>query len=380
MKRILFLALSWQILFSHFVSPGFSTPDQDHFTLMSTILEKEVPQDCAEIFELGERYLQRYSARGGAGEVMLKILECEQDWDVIREKLHHLIRQYNREPVAEKAHLTYIRYLFLKGIYDAVSVESEKFVLTFPDSEFIEEALYLEGVAHFELGQYDQANQKFLLLILRYPQSSYVGQAQFGIAESYYHSRKFSDALAQFKLARKKLTNDLFIARTELRIASCHHQLDNVNRSIQHYQKVIDIYPQSPERKTAEAAIQSLKGKSTVTHKPDEIQETDTMPGGSMTPGKPPSTKRVDPAHTCGYTIQVGAFAQKQNAFDLLEALKIKGYDAYALTIERSNRVIYKIRIGTCLPKNEAKKISDKLLKEEQLFSFLTLCPPPSKP
>ncbi|MBN2384107.1 tetratricopeptide repeat protein [bacterium] len=367
---------------------GFSQDEQQRSTLYKEIMSGQVPGECPGILQKGARYLEQFSGEEGAAEITMKMLECEQDWDLIREKLHELIRSSDDQGAVELASLTLMNYLLLKGDYEAVLDLTREFGLNHPSSRALPRVLFIEGLALLESGHYSSANQKFLLLVLRYPDSDLAGPAQMGIAESYFQTGKYSDALAQFKLAGKKITGTLFALRLDQRMAVCYRETGDLPRAIQSYQRIIEAYPDSSEAEQARTSIEQMKAEAGSS--PIELPTVHPTP--KVRPTEPigqiikESVIRDTVPHMAGstrdrrYTIQVGAFKNRQNALDLLDALKIKGYEAYFLDAEQTNSTISKVRVGKCLPRAEAERIMEKLLKEEQMYTYLTPCSEGSLP
>jgi len=379
MKLIKFWLFTFVVVGLVCVPDGRSQDARARSELKTRITGLHAPDQCPDIVKESTVFLELYDGQEGANEVRLKLLECEQDWDLIREKLHELIRKAGSDRVAEQASIQLLRYLVMKGESEPILDIAKNFGLSFPASSLLPEVHYYEGTALLETANFQAANQKFLMLVLRFPESSYAGLGQLGIAESYYQAGNFTDALAQYKLAAKKISDKYYAPRIDLKIADCYQRLGDQHRSVQHYQKVVDEFPDTPEGSLAKTRLSSLKTQPRdAAQQTPRQQPTPKLEGWDGISVEGPVTiaksESQTPTGANRYTVQVGAFKNRQNAVDLHGALKIKGYDAYFTYNEQQTNPIYKIRVGRCISKSEAAGIVEKLLKEEQLYSYATLC------
>ncbi len=76
-----------------------------------------------------------------------------------------------------------------------------------------------------------------------------------------------------------------------------------------------------------------------------------------------PETPVIDTA----YTIQVGSFSHKNNAFSLRDKLRKENFKAYIESVTISSGLRYRVRVGPFLNYDEAENNRDKLLKQNNL-------------
>ena len=76
------------------------------------------------------------------------------------------------------------------------------------------------------------------------------------------------------------------------------------------------------------------------------------------------------------YTLQEGAYANRDEASQKLKALKKQGYTAYLVTIEKKGRPLYRVRIGKYDSKEEAKQAQERLMKDGNIKTWLTTYDP----
>lgn len=164
---------------------------------------------------------------------------------------------------------------------------------------------------------------------LCYQQGDYVG-AQSYYREVMHHHRKspaYSLALAQF--------------------AQCQWELDD---------------PESGERFTKEY-LQEFPG--------GVFAETlhDLVSAGAIDPApeqeKLSARERARLTRTV-YSIQVGAFASKGNAYKIAQRLKERGYKVELKTETVNRRRFYKVLVGNFISQEQARELKDKLEAEEE--------------
>jgi len=71
------------------------------------------------------------------------------------------------------------------------------------------------------------------------------------------------------------------------------------------------------------------------------------------------------------YTVQVGAFTEKENALRLKEGLDLKYKDVYIIEAAVRGQTYYRVRIGRFQRKNEASALG-KALAEEGYSPLIT--------
>ena len=77
----------------------------------------------------------------------------------------------------------------IKSLNEAAA-KAQKVIMKFPNSKYVDDAMYYYGVCNFQLGKYLIARKKLLELTLEYPESEYFPQAQLWIAKCYFRQNK----------------------------------------------------------------------------------------------------------------------------------------------------------------------------------------------
>ncbi len=95
------------------------------------------------------------------------------------------------------------------------------------------------------------------------------------------------------------------------------------------------------------------------------------QPGEDDGSGKPAERERIAPSR---YTVQVGAFTEKEVAENLSRKLRKKGYPSYTMDKTLPGRgVWHRVRVGNYESRKEAERVADMLERRERFTTFVTL-------
>ena len=238
----------------------------------------------------------------------------------------------------EEAGLELCLYYQTSGLNDSVLTLSSKFKKIFPKSPILPQMLWLESKSLFSTGRTEQSLKSLKNLLELYPASSWAAWAQLGIAEIYFSQGSF-------------------------------------NKSIKEYTKVIDKYT------GAEAFSLALAGMSRAFEASGEKDKgvlylnlyKERFPGGietesqtqteEITPRKDPGT--AEKLTDTKYSVQIGVFANQENADKVMQKLKSRGYEPEQSYKTIQNKKYFVIQVGSFNSLAEAQKVREKLEREE---------------
>ncbi len=75
------------------------------------------------------------------------------------------------------------------------------------------------------------------------------------------------------------------------------------------------------------------------------------------------------------WALQLGSFAQEKNAEAMRDDLRAKGYAGYVDVLKKPGRIIYRVRIGPELDKQQVEKLKAEILKKEKLEGMVVQHP-----
>lgn len=120
------------------------------------------------------------------------------------------------------------------------------------------------------------------------------------------------------------------------------------------------------KKKQETVDLDQTQNPASKTEKPNPNQEKDK--------GKVKNSSVKDENQNKTYTVQVGAYKEKEVAETVMNKLKKKGYSAYIMAKEIPNEgTIYKVRIGEFPNRERAEEHSRKIKVKENISAFVTL-------
>jgi cell division septation protein DedD len=78
------------------------------------------------------------------------------------------------------------------------------------------------------------------------------------------------------------------------------------------------------------------------------------------------------PAEDGGFTVQVTALKNRPEADAIAQRLQTRGYKAYVVAPAAGGQVIYKVRVGVNMQRQEADKVMRRLQSEEKFKPWIT--------
>ena len=86
---------------------------------------------------------------------------------------------------------------------------------------------------------------------------------------------------------------------------------------------------------------------------------------------KEKADKTLSVAPHIAWALQVGSFKALENANQLRDEFRAKGYKTYVKTIERNGETQYKVRIGPELEQSRIKEIKQEVLKKTKVEGLI---------
>ena len=127
-------------------------------------------------------------------------------------------------------------------------------------------------------------------------------------------------------------------------------------------------------RQTVEAPPPPAVTEPVSTPVPAPAAKASTPPRQEPTPPPPPPTPTpaAAPAGDGGFTVQVTALKSRPEAEDIAQRLQTRGYKAYVVAPGAGGQVIYKVRVGVNMQRQDADKVMRRLQSEEKFKPWIT--------
>ena len=171
-----------------------------------------------------------------------------------------------------------VNCLYASGDYQRTIAEGRAFLQQYPDSQYLDNALYNIGWAHFGLGQYQESITAFEELVRHFPKGYRADRALFQIGEAHFLQQRYDQATSWYqavvdrqdidhlserdllKMRREKIAGLVdetaleLAAKAQIKIGDCRAQSGDFAGAATAYSKVITAFAQE-QKLVAEAYI-----------------------------------------------------------------------------------------------------------------------------
>ena len=214
---------------------------------------------------------------------------------------------------------------FLKGNY-SVAIDACTRVQQRGDRGLRAEAMHLQAMCLSKAGEYSRARE-----LLKQALSYATGATQFelylAIGDTYFNQEMYPQAVSMYDQLINQAGSSDYLAMLYYKAGKAYQKNGEWVKSNYYLDLLNKKFPQSMEARLA----------------------AKTSPDGDY------------------FTIQVGSFANKQNAQKLHDDLKTRGYEAYMMPLPADGRTLYRVRVGKFVSRNSAQLIEQQLRSKESL-------------
>ena len=186
-----------------------------------------------------------------------------------------------------------------------------------------DESLYLIGLIHFKIGEYEKAKPYFRKVIKKYPRSKVYSSALLKLADSYFLEGDYPQAKKLYDDILKKDPFFQYLPIVYLRLAQVASKQGDWNDKARYLRKLKSKFPNCQEAGYA----------------------------------------KILESYGNFFTIQVGAFSTLKNAQTIKDELSPK-YPVYIVESPKRKFTLYKVRVGKYNTRNQAKNIFIRLLED----------------
>jgi len=243
---------------------------------------------------------------------------------------------------AETLSIEHVEKLFLEGRYERAAYEAGELI----DARSFrrDELYYIKGLSQLKLGRFAAARDSFSRVIDKYPASKRVFDARVGIGDSYFLEGKTDDAASAYNSIIASDSRDSNISVVYERLKDCPKKKE---LAPQREEAVITPPSQKKETTAESRTVESTKSSETVMARPHQPQ----------TNFSPSSVSKY-------FSVQVGGFANKENAQKYALKLYREGHESFVETPAVSGDGIYRVKIGRYKEKKDAQALASKLKRD----------------
>jgi TolA-binding protein len=124
-----------------------------------------------------------------------------------------------------------------KDALEAAAAKARKVIDKFPDSRYVDDAMFFFGVSNYQLGKYFVSKQMFTRLISEYPESPFYAEANLWIARCNYRMGETDLAFTKIEDFIADAKNKTFIADALILAGQLSHQQGDSSRALNYYQE-----------------------------------------------------------------------------------------------------------------------------------------------
>lgn len=232
-------------------------------------------------------------------------------------------------PLADDALYAICQYHYAKGYYVTAGRMFRDLERIYPASEYGDDASYWSASSYLAAGHPDSALTEWQKFLTRYPRSALYDWAVLGTGDALFALGRYAEACSEYKKIADSPFGQQLKGTALYRLGQCYEQLGDTAAAQRYYRRVVEHCPQSYERFLIE--------------------------GTASNPQAPQM-----------YTVQVGAFAHKENAIKLHDLLSQKGYEVEIVSkFKEDGKFLHAVQVGSYTTREEAQPVAERLEKEE---------------
>jgi len=219
---------------------------------------------------------------------------------------------------------TYVKVNFLKGNYDEV-IRYSRTLGILNERQGRLKILYYVGVSQLAKKDFEGARKNFQLLKERDVSKKLRDIADIRIADSYFLDEKYNQAFRLYLPLISKYPKSDYLPYVYYRLVLASQKIGDFNQAKRYFTQLQKKYPES---------LESVRLASV-----------------------------LDPMDLEGFSVQAGAFSDRNKAYRMQSRLLNKGYIASVKQATRDNVTFYRVRIH-CNSRLEAEQIATRLRLE----------------
>ncbi len=210
---------------------------------------------------------------------------------------------------------------FLAGDYSGCITEGEKLLASSGHSKEADELYYLLGLSYLKEGNFLRASDIFEIIIGEFKGSRYREEAYLGLGDAYFLKGDYAKAEKSYQELLAKHPKTAWKGLAYHRLSQCAFKEGDAKRGEEYLCKVKNDFAMNLEVRN----------------------QTDIA------------------CPIVFHTVQVGSFASRQNAANLVAKLIQEGFPAYIENLTADGQVRYRVRVGKCKVREDAVQLGEKL-------------------
>jgi len=205
------------------------------------------------------------------------------------------------------------------------------------------ESIYLRGLAFRQLGENQLARREFE----RVDRGAYLEWSYIAIAELDMQDGRIEQAIDRYETIGGSHANPV----AGFKLGECYEILGERSKAGKVYRTVVHQFPRSPETPRAAEKLRHLERR----------KRTDERRGGGEAGNVPYETGSANIVRGPGFTLQLGAFSERENAIRLAEEIGSSVSEVRVERAEYDGKIWHRVRVGVFGSRAEAEREAARL-------------------
>jgi len=180
---------------------------------------------------------------------------------------------------------------------------------------------WVKGLCQIKLGDYKGARRTFQVLLEKFADSSFEEEARLCIGDTYLYELRLDDAYKSYKEYLRESPSGDILPFLYMRLAKVCLKLGKWEEAVRYLTVIVNEYKDVPFCRQAEEILRKKE---------------------------------------FFFTIQTGAFANKDNAYKFSQRLKAEGYPSYVKR-QINSGILYKVYVGRYNTRSAVEKVKSSL-------------------
>lgn len=253
-----------------------------------------------------------------------------------------------KQELLARVNLARIRYASgdFRGAVDAVSMLPSK---SYGGLRY--EAIYFRALSWKQLGDAARARSDFEQV----DRGDFLYWAYMGLAELDMQEGRIEDAIERYESIAGGHSNPI----AGFKLAECYEINGERDKALREYQTLLNQFPRSLEAPKAREKIEMIGNSRSRWSRRDRSQRK-----GGEEGERREEDRSAMPTGGPLYTLQFGAFSERENALQLADELKEQTLDVRVERVESGGRIWHRVRAGRFSRREEAEKYAVQLLRK----------------
>jgi len=132
-----------------------------------------------------------------------------------------------------------------RDLYEQAIKKASKVLTFYPQSKYVDDALFMVGKAYFRMDEFGKAQRKFEELLANYPQSSFRWETHYLLGTVYYYMEKLAQARDVLQMVVEAKQRNPWMDDAQFLLAEIAFSIGEYQKAAEDFAKIPEDYPKS---------------------------------------------------------------------------------------------------------------------------------------